>query len=433
MQRYNFQFTGQRFYKITNGRLDGQLRDVAYQATTTDFWNSMEAVGGPQTYVLGGRVQLRQGPAGAGRPGQPRLPGGADARGPGAEHRGGGGMTAGSHGAAGDTVERALAAARCDDCIVIADETSTANLRWAGNTLTTNGVVPVPAADRDRDQPRRGGRLGRRGVPGRACATTRSRTWSGRPSRPPREGSPAEDAAAAARRRPTGAFGTEDARAGPAGTIRWPAPRSGCSAGSPAELGGAFAGRAGRPGGSCTGTPSTPLTSTLPRHLDRAAAAPRPADRQGGAQRQVGRPGPRRPGPGRAPGTSPTSTWPRMDAGLAQRLDWARRTGRAAGRPVRDAAAARAPWPTCSSTCTGRPGPRTRWTGGRVQQAGRRHPGRRAAGQPAGDAAQRPGPARAGLRPVRDRARLAAATPRCSTTAWRWARPTGSGTASWPR
>ena len=40
-----------------------------------------------------------------------------------------------------DTIERALAAARCDDCIVIADEASTANLRWAGNTLTTNGVA----------------------------------------------------------------------------------------------------------------------------------------------------------------------------------------------------------------------------------------------------------------------------------------------------
>ena len=39
-----------------------------------------------------------------------------------------------------ETVERALAAARCDDCVVIAEETSTANLRWAGNTLTTNGV-----------------------------------------------------------------------------------------------------------------------------------------------------------------------------------------------------------------------------------------------------------------------------------------------------
>ncbi|WP_414720449.1 TldD/PmbA family protein [Streptomyces sp.] len=54
MQRYNFQFTGQRFFRIENGRLAGQLRDVAYQATTTDFWGSLEAVGGPQTYVLGG-------------------------------------------------------------------------------------------------------------------------------------------------------------------------------------------------------------------------------------------------------------------------------------------------------------------------------------------------------------------------------------------
>ncbi|MER6270076.1 TldD/PmbA family protein [Streptomyces sp900105755] len=54
MQRYNFQFTGQRFFRIENGRITGQLRDVAYQATTTDFWGSMTAVGGPQTYVLGG-------------------------------------------------------------------------------------------------------------------------------------------------------------------------------------------------------------------------------------------------------------------------------------------------------------------------------------------------------------------------------------------
>ncbi|MGD7705738.1 TldD/PmbA family protein [Microlunatus sp. Y2014] len=65
MQRYNFQFTGQRFFKITNGRLDGQLRDVAYQATTTDFWGSMEAVGGPDTYRLGGAFNC-----GKGQPGQ---------------------------------------------------------------------------------------------------------------------------------------------------------------------------------------------------------------------------------------------------------------------------------------------------------------------------------------------------------------------------
>jgi TldD protein len=65
MQRYNFQFTGQQFFRIENGRLVGQLRDVAYQATTTDFWGSMEAVGGPETYVLGGAFNC-----GKGQPGQ---------------------------------------------------------------------------------------------------------------------------------------------------------------------------------------------------------------------------------------------------------------------------------------------------------------------------------------------------------------------------
>jgi predicted Zn-dependent protease len=39
-----------------------------------------------------------------------------------------------------DAVERALQVAKSDDCLVIADESSSANLRWAGNTLTTNGV-----------------------------------------------------------------------------------------------------------------------------------------------------------------------------------------------------------------------------------------------------------------------------------------------------
>jgi TldD protein len=65
MQRFNFQFTGQQFHRIENGRLVGQLRDVAYQATTTEFWGSMEAVGGPSTYVLGGAMNC-----GKGQPGQ---------------------------------------------------------------------------------------------------------------------------------------------------------------------------------------------------------------------------------------------------------------------------------------------------------------------------------------------------------------------------
>jgi TldD protein len=54
MQRYNFQFTGQRFYRIRDGRLAGQVRDAAYQGSTTRFWNSLQALGGPGTYLLSG-------------------------------------------------------------------------------------------------------------------------------------------------------------------------------------------------------------------------------------------------------------------------------------------------------------------------------------------------------------------------------------------
>ncbi|MFV0460158.1 MAG: TldD/PmbA family protein [Actinomycetales bacterium] len=54
MQRYNFQFTGQRFFRVRGGRITGQVKDVAYQATTTDFWRSMSDIGGPSTYLLGG-------------------------------------------------------------------------------------------------------------------------------------------------------------------------------------------------------------------------------------------------------------------------------------------------------------------------------------------------------------------------------------------
>jgi TldD protein len=65
MQRYNFQFTGQKFFRIKSGRIVGQVKDVAYQARTTDFWNAMDGVGGPSTYVLGGAFNC-----GKGQPGQ---------------------------------------------------------------------------------------------------------------------------------------------------------------------------------------------------------------------------------------------------------------------------------------------------------------------------------------------------------------------------
>jgi len=65
MQRRNFQFTGQRFYAIERGRVTHQLRDVAYQATTTEFWGSLVRLGGESTYVLSGAMNC-----GKGQPGQ---------------------------------------------------------------------------------------------------------------------------------------------------------------------------------------------------------------------------------------------------------------------------------------------------------------------------------------------------------------------------
>ena len=92
-----------------------------------------------------------------------------------------------------DAVERVLAAATCDDCVVIAEETSAANLRWAGNTLTTNGVsasrdLTVIAISRDRD----GARVG---VVSRAGATAEQLgALVAEAEKAASESSPAEDA-----------------------------------------------------------------------------------------------------------------------------------------------------------------------------------------------------------------------------------------------
>jgi TldD protein len=60
-QRYNFQFGGQTFWEIRNGRKTRQLRDVAYVARTPDFWNAMSMIGGRQTYELGGALSDAKG------------------------------------------------------------------------------------------------------------------------------------------------------------------------------------------------------------------------------------------------------------------------------------------------------------------------------------------------------------------------------------
>ena len=86
MQRYNFQFTGQRFFVIEHGRLAGQVRDVAYQAHD-DRLLGVDG-GGRRPVDLPARrgVQLRQGPARPGGAGQPRLPVGPRPRCPRPQH-----------------------------------------------------------------------------------------------------------------------------------------------------------------------------------------------------------------------------------------------------------------------------------------------------------------------------------------------------------
>ena len=135
MQRFNFQFTGQQFHRIENGRLVGQLRDVAYQATTTDFWGSMEAVGGPQTYVLGGAFNCGKGQPGQIAAGVARLPGGAVPRRQRAQHRRREGRSDVEREPAPQELRRrhgrCARRRRADGCVVIAAEHTETNLRWA--------------------------------------------------------------------------------------------------------------------------------------------------------------------------------------------------------------------------------------------------------------------------------------------------------------
>jgi len=53
-QRYNFQFSGQTCWEVKNGKITTQLRDLAYQSNTPEFWKSLDMLGGRATYDLGG-------------------------------------------------------------------------------------------------------------------------------------------------------------------------------------------------------------------------------------------------------------------------------------------------------------------------------------------------------------------------------------------
>ena len=53
-QRYNFQFGGQLFFEIKDGKITQPLEDVAYQANTQEFWNACTAICDERDWRMGG-------------------------------------------------------------------------------------------------------------------------------------------------------------------------------------------------------------------------------------------------------------------------------------------------------------------------------------------------------------------------------------------
>jgi TldD protein len=64
-KRLNFQFGTQIAWEIKNGKLGRMLRDAVYTGITPRFWGSLDAIGGPETWVLYGLTNC-----GKGQPGQ---------------------------------------------------------------------------------------------------------------------------------------------------------------------------------------------------------------------------------------------------------------------------------------------------------------------------------------------------------------------------
>lgn len=64
-KRLNFQFGGDMFYRIKNGKRAGMLRDVVYRSSTPEFWNACDAICGPEDWRAIGVLNC-----GKGQPGQ---------------------------------------------------------------------------------------------------------------------------------------------------------------------------------------------------------------------------------------------------------------------------------------------------------------------------------------------------------------------------
>jgi TldD protein len=59
--RCNFQFGGDAFWEIKHGRIVGMLKDVTYQAMTTDFWNACDAICDQRSWVPNGVLNCGKG------------------------------------------------------------------------------------------------------------------------------------------------------------------------------------------------------------------------------------------------------------------------------------------------------------------------------------------------------------------------------------
>ncbi len=59
--RLNFQFGGDAFWKIKNGKLCGMLKNVTYQAITPEFWGSLDAICDERFWVLDGVLNCGKG------------------------------------------------------------------------------------------------------------------------------------------------------------------------------------------------------------------------------------------------------------------------------------------------------------------------------------------------------------------------------------
>ena len=124
MQRYNFQFTGQRFYR-DRGR---PARRAAPRRRLPGHHHRLLGLDGgrrrPGDLGARRRVQLRQGPARPGRRGQPRLPHRAVPRRPHPQHhRGGRPLMAARTCAPASWSSTRWRPPRADDCIVIVQDT----------------------------------------------------------------------------------------------------------------------------------------------------------------------------------------------------------------------------------------------------------------------------------------------------------------------